>query len=122
MSSKFGMDSIIRFATDLESFPAGQTIFSEGKDGDVMYVVKDGEVDVWVHGRVVETIGPGGVFGEMALVDQGPRSATAIAKTDCTLVPVNQARFTFLVQQVPSFSLEVMSVMARRLRKMDAAI
>jgi CRP/FNR family transcriptional regulator, cyclic AMP receptor protein len=120
MSSRFGMDSIVRFATDLESFPAGQTIFSEGTDGDVMYVVKEGEVEVKVHGHVVEVVGPGGIFGEMALIDQSPRSATAIAKTACRLVPVNEARFKFLVQQAPAFSLEVMRVMALRLRKMDA--
>ncbi|HXQ21148.1 MAG TPA: cyclic nucleotide-binding domain-containing protein, partial [Candidatus Acidoferrales bacterium] len=71
---------------------------------------------------VVETMGPGGILGEMALIDQNPRSATAVAKTDCTLVPVNEARFKFLVKQVPAFSLEVMRVMASRLRKMDAEV
>jgi CRP/FNR family cyclic AMP-dependent transcriptional regulator len=122
MSSKFGLDSVIRFSGDVETFPAGQTIFSEGTNGEVMYVVKEGEVEVRVHGGIVETVGPGGILGEMALIDQNPRSATAVAKTDCTLVPVNEVRFKFLVQQVPAFSLEVMRVMASRLRKMDAVV
>lgn len=122
MSSKFGLDSVIRFAGDVETFPAGQTIFSEGTNGEVMYVVKEGEVEVRVHGGIVETVGPGGILGEMALIDRNPRSATAVAKTDCTLVPVTEARFKFLVQQVPAFSLEVMRVMASRLRKMDAVV
>ena len=122
MSTKFGLDAVVRFAGDNASFSAGQTIFAEGTSGDVLYVVKDGEVEVRVHDRVVETVGPGGIVGEMALIDQGPRSASAVAKTDCTLVPVNETRFKFLVQQVPAFSLEVMRVMASRLRKMDAVV
>ena len=95
-------------------------IFAEGQPGDVMYVVKDGEVDVLIHNQVVETIGPGDVLGEMALIDQQPRSATAVARTDCQLVSINEARFKYLVQQTPYFAIEVMRVMARRLRHMDA--
>jgi CRP/FNR family cyclic AMP-dependent transcriptional regulator len=111
---------LVRFAGDHESFFAGQEIFAEGQPGDLMYVVKEGEVDVIVHGKVVETVGSGGIFGEMALIDRIPRSATAVAKTDCQLVPINEARFQFLVQQTPYFAIEVMRVLAHRLRQMDA--
>ena len=86
-----------------------------------MYIVKEGEVDILVHGKTVETVGPGEILGEMALIDQNPRSATAVARTDCQLVPIDEKRFTFLVQQTPYFSIEVMRIMARRLRQMDAA-
>jgi CRP-like cAMP-binding protein len=85
-----------------------------------MYVVKEGTVDVLVGGRVVDTIGPGGILGEMALIDKQPRSATAVAKTDCKLVNVNEQRFQRLVQQTPHFALQVMRVMATRLRQMNA--
>lgn len=112
--------NLVRFAGDYQSFAAGQHIFTEGQQGDLMFVVKEGEVDVVVHGTVVETVGPGGILGEMALIDHNPRSATAIAKTDCQLVPINEARFQFLVQQTPFFALEVMRVLAHRLRQMDA--
>ena len=57
------------------------------------------------------------MFGEMALVDSEPRSAEAVARTDCKLVPINKKRFAFLVTETPFFALEVMQVMANRLRK-----
>lgn len=109
--------SLFRHADDFESFSAGQVIFKVGERGDSMYVVKEGQVDVMVGDKVVETAGPGAILGEMALIDAGPRSATAIAKSDCKLVPVDKKRFTFLVQQHPYFSLHVMQVMAARLRR-----
>ncbi len=114
--------SLFRNATDYESFPAGQIIFQEGQPGEVMYAVSEGEVDILVHDKVIDTVGPGGIVGEMALIDTKPRSATAIAKTDCKLVPISEKRFTFLVQQTPNFALQVMRVMADRLRHMDAQV
>ena len=112
----------LQMSGDYESFKAGQPIFTEGERGDLMYIVKQGEVDLFVHGKLVETLGPGGILGEMALIDHKPRSATAIARTDCQLVPVSEGRFQFLVQQTPYFSLEVMRVLAHRLRHMDEAL
>jgi CRP-like cAMP-binding protein len=84
-----------------------------------MYVILEGEVELRIGGRVVETLGPGEPFGEMALIDHAPRIATATAKSDCRLVAVPEKRFLFLVQQTPYFALHVMRVMAERLRKMD---
>ncbi len=112
--------SVFRFADDFEAFSAGQNIFTAGESGDTMYVVKEGEVEVIVNGKVVDTVGPGGILGEMALIDKQPRSATAMAKTDCKLVSVNEQRFQRLVQQTPHFAIQVMRVMAQRLRQMDA--
>jgi CRP/FNR family cyclic AMP-dependent transcriptional regulator len=112
--------SVFRFADDFEAFSAGQHIFTAGQPGDVMYVVKEGEVDVVIKGKVVDTVGPGGLLGEMALIDKRPRSATAVAKTDCKLVSVDEQRFQRLVQQTPHFAIQVMKVMAQRLRQMDA--
>ncbi|GIK43625.1 MAG: hypothetical protein BroJett011_74580 [Chloroflexota bacterium] len=105
-----------------ESIPAGHTIFQEGQPGDLMYVVKEGEVDIFIHGQHVETVGPGGVVGEMALIDHTARSATAIAKTDCQLVPLDENRFNIFVHQIPFFSIQVMRVMADRLRHMNTHI
>ena len=104
---------------DLISFRAGETIFSEGETGDLMYVVRDGQVDLRVKGQLVDALGPGGVLGEMALIEHAPRTATATARTDCTLVPIPEKRFTFMVQQTPHFALQIMKVMAERLRRMD---
>jgi CRP/FNR family cyclic AMP-dependent transcriptional regulator len=114
-----GSSYLVRFAGDQRAFAAGQVIFAAGSPGDVMYVVKEGEVEVLVGDRVVETIGPGGILGEMALIDHNPRSASARAKTDCQLVPIDEARFKFMIQQTPFFAIEVMRVMARRLRQMN---
>src|ERR1700687_2123849 len=110
---------LMRFASDAEAFGAQQIIFTEGDPGECMYVVKQGEVNVLVRNIIVETIGEGGILGEMALIDKAPRSASAIAKTDCQLVRITEERFKFLVQQTPYFALEVMRVMAGRLRNMD---
>jgi CRP/FNR family transcriptional regulator, cyclic AMP receptor protein len=103
------------------TFAAGQAVFAEGDDGDVMYAVVEGEVDLVVSGRIVETAGPGGIIGEMALIDNGPRSATARARTDSVLVLVGPDQFLFLVQEHPTFALSVMRIMASRLRQMDRA-
>ena len=111
---------MFRFADDFEAYSAGQQIFTVGQPGDVMYVVKEGEVDIVINDKVVDTVGPGGLIGEMALIDKRPRSATAVAKTDCKLVSVNEQRFQRLVQQTPHFAIQVMKVMAQRLRQMDA--
>lgn len=111
---------LFRFAQDVDSFAAGSVIFESGQPGDLMYVVKEGEVDVIANGQVLETVGPGGILGEMALIDKNPRSATAVAKTDCQLARVSEQRFTYLVQQNPFFALAVMRIMAARLRHMDA--
>jgi CRP/FNR family cyclic AMP-dependent transcriptional regulator len=102
-----------------EHFVSGKNIFQEGTSGDKMYVVKEGEVELSVHGRPIASIGKGGIFGEMALIDSKPRSATACAKTDCELLPIDEERFLTLVHQKPSFALEVMKVLVERLRLMD---
>jgi CRP/FNR family cyclic AMP-dependent transcriptional regulator len=85
-----------------------------------MYVVREGEVEIVIGDQVFETVGPGSLFGEMALIDAQPRSATARAKTDCTVVPIDEQRFIFLVQQTPYFSLQLMGVLVARLRRMNA--
>jgi CRP/FNR family cyclic AMP-dependent transcriptional regulator len=109
----------VRFSGDQRPIAAGQVILTAGDPGDLMYVVKEGEVEVLVRDRVVETIGLGGILGEMALIDRSPRSASARAKTDCQLVPIDAAPFKFMIQQTPFFAIEVMRVMTRRLRHMD---
>jgi CRP/FNR family cyclic AMP-dependent transcriptional regulator len=110
---------LFRNEEDTQPFAAGQKIFGEGDSGDVMYVVVEGQVDLQVKGRLVEELGPGGVLGEMALIDTGTRSATAVAKTDCKLVAISEKRFQFLVRQTPNFALQLMRIIADRLRRMD---
>ena len=101
---------------------AGEKIFETYDMGAEMYVVLEGEVDISIGSQVMETLGPGEPFGEMALIDQAPRTATAVAKTPCKLAVIPERRFLFMVQQTPHFALQIMKVMADRLRKMNARL
>ncbi len=122
MGQKSPTVSVFRTSQDAESFAAGAAVFRENDPGDCMFVVQDGEIDIVVRDTVVETVGPGGVVGEMALIDAGPRSASAVARADSKLVRVDERSFQFLVQEHPFFALEVMRLMAHRLRRMDARL
>ena len=95
----------------------GQVIFSAGETGREMFIVRTGTVDLRIGETLLETVEQGGIFGELALVDPAPRSATAVAGPDCTLVLVDAPAFGDLVRKVPGLALEVMRVMARRLRR-----
>lgn len=109
---------LFRNTADYVMYEAGQVIFEEGQPGDVMYAIIEGEVEITVKSQLIDFIGPGGIIGEMALIDNSPRSGTARAKTQAKLVPISQKRFTFLVQQTPYFSIQVMQIMAERLRRL----
>ena len=101
-------------------YTAGEVIFRQYDMGSEMYVVLEGEVELAIGPNVFETLGPGEPFGEMALIDQAPRTATATARTDCKLAVIPERRFLFLVQTTPHFALDIMKAMADRLRKMNA--
>ena len=110
---------LFEHASDKRSVAAGTTIFREGDERDFMYAVVEGEVDLTFGGKPLATVGPGGLFGEMALIDKEPRIASAVARTDATIVPVDEKRFLFLIQQTPNFAVHVMRVLSERLRAMD---
>jgi len=98
----------------------GATLFSQGDPGDVMFAVIDGEVELNVDGRVVEVVHAGGIIGELALIDPAPRSATARARTVARAVSVDAKEFTLLVHEHPTFAIQVMRIMAERLRRTTA--
>jgi CRP-like cAMP-binding protein len=100
----------------------GQVIFSAGESGHALFIVRTGSVDLRIDGETVETVEQGGIFGELALVDPAPRSATAVAGPDCTLVMVEEESFNDLLRRVPGLGLEIMKVMARRLRRANQAV
>ena len=105
--------------TSAVDFPAGSVIFRQGDPGEEMYLIKEGVVEIQTDAGFVAKLEAGDIFGEMSLIGDEPRSATAAALTDCSLIPVDEERFLFLVQQTPYFSLYVMSVLAKRLRLRD---
>jgi CRP-like cAMP-binding protein len=102
-------------AKERERYAAGDVIFSAGDEASLMYVVLEGEVEVRLGDQMLNQALPGDLLGEMALVSDHKRSATAVARTDCELAPVDERRFVFLVQQTPFFALHVMRVLAERL-------
>lgn len=85
-----------------------------------MYVLLDGEMEILLGDFALETTGPGNLIGEMALIDDSPRTASAVAKTSCRLAEIDRRRFHFLVQQTPHFATHVMKTLATRLRHMNA--
>ena len=106
----------------LRQFKAGDVIFKEGDAASELFVIADGEVEIRLGNRVLEKLPRYSIFGEMALIDAAPRSATAVAATDAKLVAVGEKQFLFLISNTPHFALNVMRVMARRLRTMNKSL
>ena len=98
---------------------AGDVIFREGQPANELFVIKSGHVRIQVGNRAIAELSTDNIFGEMALIDSEPRSATAIAITDVELVPISEKQFLFLVSQTPYFALRVMRTLAQRLRVMN---
>jgi CRP-like cAMP-binding protein len=97
-------------------FDRGKPIVEEGQTGLRMYAVLEGVVTVSVGGSAVERLGPGGVFGELALVEQSPRLASVTAETDCDLLPINRTAFLVLVKTNSEFAVSLLGTLAERLR------
>jgi CRP-like cAMP-binding protein len=97
-------------------YRAGDVIFREGDPAEELFIIQSGEVEIRLGNRVLEKLPQYSIFGEMALIDAAPRSATAVAASDVKLVPVGEKQLLFLISNTPHFALNVMRVMARRLR------
>ncbi len=114
---------ILQNNSHIKSFRAGEIIFHQGTEGNVMYGIIDGEVEMLVNDKVVETIKQGDVFGQGALVhSDNLRTSTAKAKTDCQIACLDQQGFLFAVQETPMFALEVMRSYSDRLRHLKLLI
>lgn len=100
----------------------GTEIMAEGQTGTRMYAVLEGRVAVSIAGRVVEKLGPGGVFGEAALVNQRARMASAVAEVDCMLLPIPRQAFIAMVKVSPKFADTVLTALAERLRFLTARL
>ncbi|MGD9670869.1 MAG: Crp/Fnr family transcriptional regulator [Hyphomicrobiaceae bacterium] len=100
---------------------AGDKLFLKGEAGSAMYVVASGAIEVLMLGRVLERVGPGGIVGEMALIDGNARCAAALTETDTEVIAVDRAQFLELACEEPGFALAVLGVLARRLRVITEA-
>ena len=107
------------YAADARSLAPDEVLFAQGDLGDVMFAVVEGELELRRDGTVLETVGPGDIVGEMALIDQAPRSASAIAQAPARVVEIDKKQFMFLLHEHPTFALQVMRTMADRLRRMN---
>ena len=111
---------LFRQEIDTLKLTPGDFLFQEGDTGENMYVLLEGEIEIFLGDFMLETAEPGMLIGEMALIDDGPRTANAVAKTACRLAEIDRRRFYFLVQQDPHFATHVMKTLADRLRDMNA--
>jgi CRP-like cAMP-binding protein len=103
----------------LISLKPGDALFAEGSAGECMYVVRAGTVRIGSGNTVYEDVEAGGIVGEMAIIEDAPRSASATALTACEVAEIDRKRFDFLVQQTPHFARNIMKVLSRRLREMN---
>ena len=103
-------------------YDKGKIIMVAGQTGALMYVVLEGRVAISIRGAVVQYVGPGGVFGEMALVDQSPRTANATAETDCSLLGINRHVFLNLIKSDPTFGASLLTAVAERVRNTAAGL
>jgi CRP/FNR family transcriptional regulator, cyclic AMP receptor protein len=103
-------------------YKAGAIVFREGEHGTEFYVIQKGRVQILSGNRVLETLGGSEIFGEMALIDASPRSATVVAETDVVVAPITEKQYLFLVRHTPYFALKVMRVLAERLRAQNRAV
>ncbi|MBI2318061.1 MAG: cyclic nucleotide-binding domain-containing protein [Betaproteobacteria bacterium] len=101
---------------------AGDYVFRKGEPGKTMYLIIEGEIDLLAGTKVVETADEGSFIGEMALIEDAPRSASARARTEARVFPIDNTRFQSLVKETPSFALDLMQTLASRLRRATAKI
>ena len=103
------------------AFKAGQTILREGEEGDSAFVIVSGEVEVLIGpgGRRVVTLKTGDVFGEMCLIEPGPRSATVVALTDVECISTNYDEFISRIEDNPKRAIAFIKTLVHRLRHMN---
>jgi CRP-like cAMP-binding protein len=112
------------FTRFIRTYQRNEVVFEENSRGREMFIIHAGRVRIFMQGPDQElplaVLGPGEVFGEMALVDDAPRSATAVVEQDDTeLIVVDHPKFFYLVNQQPAFALTLLQVMAQRIRELE---
>jgi CRP/FNR family cyclic AMP-dependent transcriptional regulator len=117
--SKKDLQLVAKRAEDVK-VDAGKLLVSEGDTGTEFFVIVDGNATVSKHGRKVAELGPGGFFGELALLERAPRNATVKAETPMELVVLGQREFAGIIDDVPEFAHKLLAGLARRLRQADS--
>jgi CRP-like cAMP-binding protein len=110
---------LVAKSADQVTYPAGRAVVTEGAAGAEFFVILDGHARVERHGKQVATLGPGGFFGDLALLDRAPRNASVIADSELAVAKLGQRAFDALLDH-PGFSKKLLAGLARRLREQDA--
>lgn len=122
LGAPFDFEFLERFKIPLRRYSAGEKIFLEEDPGDYMYLVLEGKVSIVTYGTVLEKVGLNGIFGELALIDNSPRSAAAVAAEATEVALIDRETFLELVRHNPAFSLYVMRQLAGRIRRMNKSL
>jgi CRP/FNR family transcriptional regulator, cyclic AMP receptor protein len=112
----------IRSSLDEVQVPKGKVLVEEGRIGLEFFLIVEGRAVVTRNGRKVATLGPGGYFGELALLDRRPRSASVVSETDMDVLVLSQRQFNGLLESVPTISRKMLAAMANRLREADSKL
>jgi CRP-like cAMP-binding protein len=110
---------MIAKASDEVRVEKGKMLVEQGRTGHEFFAIIDGKAKVVRDGKRIATLGPGQYFGEMALLDREPRSASVVAETDMDLIVLGQREFAGVIDAVPSMAHKLLAAMARRLREAD---
>jgi CRP-like cAMP-binding protein len=113
---------LFKHDTALIEVNAGETLFSQGDDGDVMYVLVSGDAEILIGEVVFEKCDPGTLLGEIAVIEKATRTATVKAITKCKFALIDRNRFNYLVDEIPGFAIAVMRVMAQRLTRCNQRV
>ena len=106
-------------AGDEITMTAGTTIVDQGQLGREAFIILDGDVVVRRRGRKIATLGSGDVVGELSLLDHGPRTASVICDTDCTLFVLDQRHFRGVLDDNPEIAFKLLGTLASRIRELD---
>jgi CRP/FNR family transcriptional regulator, cyclic AMP receptor protein len=98
---------------------AGSLVVDQGQTGREAFVILDGNITIKRNGRKVATLGPGAIVGELSLLDHGPRTATAICETDCSLFVISQRHFLAVLDDVPTIGHKLLAVLAGEIRNLN---
>jgi CRP/FNR family cyclic AMP-dependent transcriptional regulator len=98
---------------------AGSVVVDQGQMGREAFVILEGTVDIERAGRKITSLGTGDVVGELALLDHGPRTASVVCVTDCSLFVLDQRHFREVLEKYPSIALKLLGTLAERIREFD---
>lgn len=113
---------LIAKSADEITLASGTVLVDQGQTGREAFLVLDGKVGIKRNGRKVATLGPGSIVGELALLDHGPRTATAVCETDCTVLVVDRRNFLSIVESSHTLTSRLLEYLASRIRELDKTV